>query len=127
MRNCVQHAAVLVFVSFLCAGLVLPAAAQTAAGPIEPGAAGWRTWVLASGKELRLPPPPDAQATATELQELRALSGQRDAAAHERIRSWDFWAPSHRWNEILTDTAVANTMPAVPTIPELFSLLNSVV
>ena len=62
-------------------------------GSIEPGAGGWRTWVLASGKELRLAPPPDAQATATELQELRTLAGQRDAATLERIRYWDFWSP----------------------------------
>jgi len=77
---------VLVLVSCLLAGFVLAASAQMATGPIEPGAGGWRTWVLASGKELRLAPPPDAQATATELQELRTLAGQRDAAAIERIR-----------------------------------------
>ena len=84
---------------------------------------GGQRGVLASGQELRLPPPPDAQATATELQELRTLAGQRDAAAHERIRFWDFWAPSHRWNEMLTDTAVANNLPAVATI-RAFAILN---
>jgi hypothetical protein len=87
---------VLVFVSCLLAGFVLTASAQMATGPIEPGAGGWRTWVLASGKELRLAPPPDAQATATELQELCTLAAQRDAAALERIRYWDFWSPAHR-------------------------------
>jgi hypothetical protein len=121
MFNRAQHAAILVFVSFLHAGPVLPAVAQTAAGPIEPDAAGWRTWVLASGKELRLPPP-DTQATAAELQELRALAGQRDAATLERIRSWDFWSPAHRWNEMLTDAAVANNM-GVPTI-RAYTMLN---
>jgi hypothetical protein len=123
MRNRAQYSALLVFVSFLFAGLMLTASAQTAAGPIESDAGGWRTWVLASGKELRLPPPPDAQATVTEIQELRALAGQRDAAAHERIRSWDFWSPSHRWNEMLTDTAVATNMPAVATI-RAYTMLN---
>jgi hypothetical protein len=103
---------VLVFVGSLLAGLVLTASAQMAPGPIEPGAGGWRTWVLASGQELRLAPPPDAQATATELQELRTLAGQRDAAALERIRYWDFWSPAHRWNEMLTDTAVAQNFGA---------------
>lgn len=122
MGNRVQHAATLVFVSFLCAGPVFSAVAQTAAGPIEPRAAGWRTWVLTSGKELRLPPPPNAQATATELHELRALARQRDAAARERIRYWDFWSPSHRWNEMMTDTAVANNM-GVPTI-RAYVMLN---
>src|SRR5262245_16018181 len=98
---------VLVFVSCLLAGVVLTASSQTAAGPIEPGAGEWRPWVLASGKELRLAPPPDAQATAAEFHELRTLAGQRDAAALERIRYWDFWSPAHRWNEMLIDTRVA--------------------
>src|SRR5437867_8281250 len=98
---------VLVLVSCLLAGLVLTASAQMVTGPIEPGAGGWRTWVLASGKELRLAPPPDAQASATELQELRTLAGRRDAAALERIRYWDFWSPAHRWNELLIETRVA--------------------
>ena len=63
--------------------------------------------MLKSGSELRLRPPPDAQATTSESEELRALAGRRDAAALERIRYWDFWSPAHRWNEMLSDTAVA--------------------
>jgi PAP2 superfamily len=101
---------VLVLVSCLLAGLVLTASALMVTGPIEPGAGGWRPWVLASGKELRLAPPPDAQATATELQELRALAGRRDAAVLARIRYWDFWSPAHRWNELLIDTRVAQNL-----------------
>src|SRR5918995_306497 len=104
------HYIVLVLVSFLMAGWVLPASAPMAAGPIAPGAGGWRPWVLASGKELRLAPPPDAQATAAELQELRTLASQRDTAALERIRYWDFWSPAHRWNEMLIDISVANPL-----------------
>lgn len=122
MCNRVQHAAVLVFVSSLCTALVLPALAQTAEGPIEPGAAGWQTWVLTSSKELRLPPPPNAEATGNKLHELRRLALQRATVAHERIRYWDFWTPSHRWNEMLADTAVANNM-GVPTI-RAYMMLN---
>jgi len=101
-----QRHIVLVLVSCLVAGLVLTASAQMATGPIEPRAGTWKTWVLASGKELRLAPP-DAQATATEIQELRALAGRRDAAALARIRYWDFWSPAHRWNELLIEARVA--------------------
>ena len=114
---------VLVFVSCLLAGFVATASAQMAAGPIEPGAGGWRTWVLASGKELRLAPPPDAQATATESRELRTLAGQRDAAALERIRYWDFWSPAYRWNEMLTDTRVAQNLGGPDGI-RAFAMLN---
>ena len=28
-------------------------------GPIEPNAGKWRTWVISSGKDYRVPPPPD--------------------------------------------------------------------
>jgi hypothetical protein len=92
---------------FLLAGITITASAQTVTGPIEPRAGTWKTWVLKSGSELRLRPPPDAQATSSEIEELRALAGRRDAAAIERIQYWDFWSPAHRWNEMLSDTAVA--------------------
>src|SRR5215510_5849930 len=45
MEHRAQRHIVLVFVCCLLAGLVLTASAQTATGPIEPGAGGWRTWV----------------------------------------------------------------------------------
>jgi hypothetical protein len=66
---------------------------------------------------------PEAQATAAELQELRAPAGQWDAAARENIRYWDFWSPAHRWNEMLIDTAVAQNLGAVPGIRS-FAMLN---
>ena len=98
--------------SFLLAGITITASAQTVSGPIEPRAGTWKTWVLKSGSELRLRPPPDAQATASEIQELRALAGRRDAAALERIRYWDFSSPAYRWNEMLTDTAAPQNFGA---------------
>jgi len=91
----------------LLAGITTTASAQTLTGSIEPRAGTWKPWVLKSGSELRLPPPPDGQVTNSESEELRALAGRRDAAALERIRYWDFWSPAHRWNEMLSDTAVA--------------------
>ena len=92
---------------FLLAGITITASAQTVSGPVEPRAGTWKPWVLKSGTELRLPAPPDAQATTTESEELRALAGRRDAVALEQIRYWDFGSPAHRWNEMLSDTAVA--------------------
>src|SRR2546427_6070578 len=70
---------------------------------VEPTAGRWKTWVLTSGSQLRLPPPPDQAGTAAELRELRALAGQRDAAALDRISFWDAGAPGDRWNGILAD------------------------
>ena len=98
--------------SFLLAGITITASAQTVSGPTEPRAGTWKPWVLKSGSELRLPPPPDAQATASEMQELRAMAGRRDAAALERIYYWDFSSPAYRWNEMLTDTAAPQNFGA---------------
>jgi hypothetical protein len=97
---------------FLLAGITITASAQTVSGPIEPRAGAWKTWVLKSGSELRLPPPPDATATTSEIQEVRVLAGRRDAAVLERIRYWDFSSPAYRWNEMLTDTAAPQNFGA---------------
>jgi PAP2 superfamily len=96
----------------LLTGTQIAASAQTVSGPIEPRAGTWKPWVLKSGSELRLRPPPDAQATASEMQELRALAGRRDSAALERIYYWDFSSPVYRWNEMLTDTAAPQNFGA---------------
>ena len=81
-------------------------------GPAEPHAGGWRTWVIAGGNQFRLPPPPDAEATRGEIAELKALAGQRDAAALLRIGYWDAGSPSYRWNQILTEAMVGSGTPS---------------
>ncbi len=86
-------------------------------------AGAWRAWVLKSGQEMRLPGPPDAAATAIELQEVRALASQRDAAAAERIRYWDFQSPSHRWNDVLIDINAATPFPGGGSIRAI-AMLN---
>jgi len=74
-----------------------PAFAAASAGQIEPGAGSWKTWVLTSGSELRLLPPPDS---ASEVGDVRAQAAQRDTRAIDRIEYWDMGAPATRWNEI---------------------------
>jgi membrane-associated phospholipid phosphatase len=69
---------------------------------IEPTAGGWKTWVLSSGRDLRLPPPPDRPATAAEIDVLETLIGQRDVAALDRIKFWDAGA-AYRWAEVAID------------------------
>ena len=47
-------------VIFACA---IPAFGQS----VEPKAGTWKTWIISSGKDFRVPPPPDAGTTAGEL------------------------------------------------------------
>jgi hypothetical protein len=60
-------------------------------------AATWSTWLLSDASELRLGPPEDAAQTRVELDQLKALSEARDAAAIDRITYWDAGAPPYRW------------------------------
>jgi PAP2 superfamily protein len=72
---------------------------QPASDLIEPGAGAWTTWLLTSGSELRLPPPPSAADTRAELIQLQDLALERDGAALDRISYWDASAPSYRWTQ----------------------------
>ncbi len=83
----------------------------------------WKTWVLSSGKEMRLPPPPDAAASASELEEVRNLLAKVDPAMREKIEQWDFWSPSHRWNEMMVDLNTATPL-AGSGINRAFTMLN---
>lgn len=90
---------------------------------VDQNAGSWRTWTLASGKEMRLPAPPDAAATAAELEQMRSLGAQRDAAAMTLIRHWGYASPSYRWNEMLTDISAANPIPGGAGI-RAFAMMN---
>jgi membrane-associated phospholipid phosphatase len=69
-------------------------------GHLEPQAGTWMTWVLTSGRALRLAPPPGTLATRDEIKQLTELASQRDAAALDSISYWDAGAPGYRWNQI---------------------------
>jgi membrane-associated phospholipid phosphatase len=78
---------------------VVPTRAAESATP-DRDAGNWKTWIIASGKQLRVPPPPDRAATEKEVVEVAKLVGTRDKAALDRIAYWDTGAPSYRWSEI---------------------------
>jgi membrane-associated phospholipid phosphatase len=107
----------------LMAGCATNQVSAPALADADPKAGNWRPWVLASGQAMRLPAPPNASSTAAELESLRTFSRQRDAAVQERIRYWDFWSPSHRWNEILTDISAANPIGGGGG-PRVFAMMN---
>ena len=113
--------AVLVFVCCLallagCAPIGPDFQFSTNSDQIEPLAGQWKTWVLTSGDELRPAAPPDQAATTTEIEALKALVAQRDAAALEQITYWDAGSPSYRWNQIADAQGLNAGLP-----PPLFS------
>src|SRR5215472_1943548 len=82
---------------------------------VEPSAGRWKTWVLTSGSQLRVAPPPDQATTAAELQQLRGLATRRDAAALDRVGFWDTGAPGYRWNGILADELAKHNLSGATT------------
>src|SRR4029453_12021035 len=78
-------------------------------GPIEPQAGIWKTWVLASGSQFRLPPP-DKATTAARIKQLQDMTAKRDAAVLDQIAYWDTGAPSYRWNEITINECLKHNL-----------------
>jgi membrane-associated phospholipid phosphatase len=97
--------ALLVGVIALAVGI----AAAHAGEQIEPNAGSWKTWVIASGRDFRIPPPPND--AAAEIAELKALAGQRHAKAAELIAYWNVGPPSYRWQQIALDEVMRNSLP----------------
>src|SRR5215510_8014097 len=90
---------------------------------IEPQAGQWKTWVITSGSQFRLPAPPHGLAQVAEVRNLIARADQRDAAALNAISFWDAGPPGYRWNEIATNLIVKNNIPGLRSA-RLLSLLN---
>ncbi len=87
-----------------CIGLLIavPIVAQPA-GPIEPKAGTWKTWAISSGKDYRVPPPPNAAATKGELQWLHDFVAQKDPSIAPQIAFWDAGAPAYRWIDLISN------------------------
>jgi membrane-associated phospholipid phosphatase len=77
--------------------------------PVEPGAGKWRTWVISSGGDYRVPPPPSPAETQAELRALGELVGQNDEEARRQIAYWDAGAPAYRWMELVNNRLLAGT------------------
>ncbi len=81
--------------------VVLSGAASAQSNLIEPQAGAWKTWVISSGKDFRVPPPPDAAATQAELGWLHSVATQNDARIANQVNYWDAGSPAFRWIDIL--------------------------
>lgn len=76
---------------------------------IEPEAGNWRTWVISSGKDYRVPPPPGHWRTRAELKKLVELIGQNDEQDRQQIAFWDAGAPAYRWMDLINTRLLAGT------------------
>ncbi len=106
-----------------CLPLVAVALFAQTATQIEPKAGTWKTWAISSGKDYRVPPPPDASATRGELEWLHAAVTQKDPQIADQISYWDAGSPGYRWLDLLSARSDANQpLTAFPVRP--FAYLN---
>src|SRR5258708_13419230 len=84
---------------------------------VEPTAGTWKTWILTSGSQMRLPAPPDVAGTQAEIDQLHQMELQRDAAQLDRLSFWNAGPPAFRWNFIAIPPGPANALLNPPTIP----------
>src|SRR5437879_6061672 len=87
--------------------LVVSAHAQDTASQIEPGAGSWKTWVISSGKDFRVPPPPDAAATKGESEWLRGVVADNDSRIAAQVKFWDAGSSGYRWIELINNRVLA--------------------
>jgi membrane-associated phospholipid phosphatase len=87
---------------------------------VEPGAGKWRTWVISSGADYRVPPPPGAAATQAEIRGLRELLDRNGAAEQAQIAYWDAGAPAYRWMDLINARAMAN-QPLTAYAPRVYA------
>ena len=101
--------AITLAVRLLLSGLPAAYAGQNA--PVEPQVGTWKTWVISSGHDFRVPPPPGVATTAQELDQLTQLAAKRDQAALDVIAYWDTGSPSYRWSELMVTELLKNGAP----------------
>lgn len=96
----------------------LPLAAQTAAlNQVEPTAGTWKTWAISSGKEFRVPPPPNAAGTTAELAWLKTFTQVRDSRTDDQIRFWNAGPPSYRWVDVVSSRLLDLTQTPIGAFP----------
>lgn len=76
---------------------------------IEPNAGNWRTWVISSGKDYRVAPPPGRRETSAELRQIADLMRQNDEQTKQQIAFWDAGAPGYRWIDLINARIMAGT------------------
>ena len=96
--------------AIVLAACTLPLVAQA---QVEPQAGNWKTWVIASGSEFRVPPPPGTAATQNELDWLQEFSAQTDPRIPEIVRFWNAGPPSYRWIEAVTERFYNGRLPGL--------------
>lgn len=87
---------------YLTIGALIFASALPVPGQaIEAKAGTWKTWIISSGKDFRVPPPPDANTTTEELPWLCDAVAEPNSGIANSVAFWSAGAPSYQWIELI--------------------------
>ncbi len=93
---------------------------QSQQDSVEPAAGGWKTWAISSGKDFRVPPPPNHRTARQELNEVREAVTNSDPKVLASIAYWNAGAPSYRWMQLITNRIVSGK-PVTPYAHRLYT------
>ena len=90
---------------------------------VEPNAGAWRTWVVPSVSQLRLPAPPAGPGSTAEIQALKSMMAQATADNAAQAAYWDAGAPGYRWLQMASQQMLAQNL-AAPLFTRAMALLS---
>jgi membrane-associated phospholipid phosphatase len=79
---------------------------------VEPSAATWKTWVVPAVNQIRLAAPPNAAASAAEIQTIKRLMAEATADTRAQVAYWDAGPPGYRWMQLASQQMLARNVAA---------------
>src|SRR6266545_7763375 len=79
-----------------------------ASDQIEPSAGNWRTWIISSGRDYRVSPPPNPADMGRVTISFDLIS-QNDNQVRQQILFWNAGSPGYRWIDLINSRLLAGT------------------
>lgn len=92
--------------------IVAALSAHWLSAQIEPAAGTWRTWVVPAVAQIRLTAPPDAAASAAEVQTIKTLMSESNNDIKAQVAYWDAGPPGYRWMQLASQQMLAQNVAA---------------
>ena len=90
---------------------------------VEPSAGAWKTWVAPAVSQIRLPAPPNAAASAAEVQTIKTLMAESNADTRAQVAYWDAGTPGYRWMQLASQQMLAQNV-AAPLFTRAMALVS---
>jgi len=92
-----------------------------AAAGSEPDAGTWKTYILSSPAEIRVPPPPTGSQARDEQQEVERLAGSRTPAVRDAVKQWSQDVAVKPWMDINFELVSSGGVKDPPTASRTYA------